>query len=104
MSDIYRQGDVLLIKVDEIPADAKPVKRDAGRIVLAYGEVTGHAHAIKTPKVKMLTTIIGERFLSSATGFNLNHEEHATAHLSAGIFQVIRQIEYSPEEIRTIAD
>ena len=42
----YRQGDVLLIPTDAIPEKAKRVTRDAGRIVLAYGEVTGHAHAI----------------------------------------------------------
>jgi len=102
--EVYRQGDVLLVKVDELPAEVKPVKRDAGRIVLAYGEQTGHAHAIKAPQVKMLMTLAGERFLSSATGFNLNHEEHATVKLPAGTFKVIRQVEYTPERIVTIAD
>ena len=41
----YRQGDVLIRQVNEIPSQAK-VKKNVGRIVLAYGEVTGHAHAI----------------------------------------------------------
>ena len=31
---------------DAIPEAAKPVARDHGRVVLAYGEATGHAHAI----------------------------------------------------------
>jgi hypothetical protein len=58
-----RQGDVLLIPVDVLPADVlpvdvlpadvlpvgvKPIKRDGGRVVLAYGQVTGHAHAIRS--------------------------------------------------------
>jgi hypothetical protein len=30
---------VLLVPVHAVPAGAKPVKRDAGRVVLAYGEV-----------------------------------------------------------------
>ena len=41
-----RQGDVLALGVEAIPEDAKPVTRDRGRVILAYGEVTGHAHAI----------------------------------------------------------
>lgn len=42
-----RQGDVHIYEIDAIPSDAKPIKGDKGgrRIVLAYGEVTGHAHA-----------------------------------------------------------
>ena len=42
----FRQGDVGLIPVASLPDGAKKVPRDKGRIVLAYGEVTGHAHAI----------------------------------------------------------
>ncbi len=42
-----RQGDVLVLEIDDIPKDARRVPRDDGRVVLAYGEVTGHAHAIR---------------------------------------------------------
>jgi hypothetical protein len=41
-----RQGDVALIPVTAIPAGATEIKTESKRIVLAYGEVTGHAHAI----------------------------------------------------------
>lgn len=44
-SDI-RQGDVLLKQAAAVPPDAILVPDDRGRVVLAYGEVTGHAHAI----------------------------------------------------------
>lgn len=101
---IYRQGDILLVKVDKLPADVKPVKRDAGRIVLAYGEVTGHAHAITATRVKFLEAPDGARFLSSDTAFTVAHEEHAAVKVSAGTFRVIRQREYAPDRIRTIAD
>ncbi len=48
----YAQGDVLLIPVDSIPcASAKPLVRVDGKLVLAYGEVTGHAHRIDNPEV-----------------------------------------------------
>lgn len=50
MRRMLRQGDVLLVEVtEEIPAEAKKVERDHGRVVLAYGEATGHAHAIPHP-------------------------------------------------------
>lgn len=46
-----RQGDILIVPVNEIPTDAVKVDRDAGRAILAYGEVTGHAHAFKDADV-----------------------------------------------------
>jgi hypothetical protein len=48
------QGDVLMFPVAELPANLVPVARDNGRIVLAYGEHTGHAHAIHAPECEML--------------------------------------------------
>jgi hypothetical protein len=47
MASQYRQGDVLLIKIDGIPKQAS-AEKNPDRIVLAYGEVTGHAHAISS--------------------------------------------------------
>ncbi len=41
--DAYRQGNVSIIAVDGVPQQAHKVK---GEIVLARGEVTGHAHRI----------------------------------------------------------
>ena len=58
----YRQGDVLIERVAKVPAGLKPVAREAGRIVLAHGEVTGHAHAIAEPECELLETG-DERFL-----------------------------------------
>src|SRR5206468_2136597 len=46
MTDIYRQGDVLIQRVACIPASTAPVERVDGRIILAEGELTGHHHAI----------------------------------------------------------
>src|SRR5258708_19796990 len=43
---LYRQGDVLIIPVEWIPEKLDPVDRENGRVVLAHGEVTGHAPAI----------------------------------------------------------
>lgn len=110
----YRQGDVLVVRVDSIPTQAEPEKLAENRIVLAYGEVTGHAHAIAPSEatsfvVKEPVRIQDwqcERFLRVLEGdvARLKHEEHATIDLPAGDYAVIQQREYSPEEIRRVAD
>jgi hypothetical protein len=47
MNTIYRQGDVMLRRVDALPAQAAALPpTEPTRVILAYGEVTGHAHAI----------------------------------------------------------
>ena len=101
---IYRQGDVLLMAVKAIPKKAQQVAPDErGRVVLAYGEVTGHAHALDSREV-VEWTAEGERFIQSALGAMLKHEEHSTIALPAGTYKVIQQKEYSPEGLRNVAD
>lgn len=100
----FRQGDVLIQRVDSIPENAKPVARDRGRVVLAYGEVTGHAHAIAEAEVTMLEVDESIRYLDVQMEAFLRHEEHATVTLAPGKYIVRRQREYSPEEIRNVAD
>jgi hypothetical protein len=99
----FRQGDVLIERIPAIPAGVKPVVRDAGRIVLAYGEVTGHAHAIAD--VNALLFGDGEDLYLEADGtVTLRHEEHAPIEIPGGAYRVTRQREYSPEAIRSVAD
>lgn len=108
---MYRQGDVLVVAIEALPKKLDPEK-SGGRVVLAYGEVTGHAHAIDAREVKSFTTPEpvrvfdwnAERFLQVQTKAYLRHEEHATIELPAGNYAVIQQREYSPEEIRRVAD
>ena len=92
---IYRQGDVLLQRIERLPENALPVEwKD--RVVLAYGEVTGHAHAISTQYAKMYTWK-GDRLLEIKPGAKLVHEEHSTINLPEGVYKVIQQREYVPE-------
>lgn len=115
---MYRQGDVVIIPVDEFPGvvaeKETKVQRDKGRVVLAYGEVTGHAHAIAEPQAE-LWTFTGsddnaapgndnDRLLVCLDEVALGHEEHDTIKLPAGLYVVRRQREYGPEELRTVAD
>lgn len=100
---LVRQGDVLLVACSAIPAKAKAIARENGRVILAHGEVTGHAHAISEKSCALLEHR-SQRYLSVPKGAQIKHEEHATIAVPPGKYCVIRQVEYSPEEIRNVAD
>jgi len=94
----YRQGDVLLVRVKEdvLSRPHRSVARDGGRIVLAYGEATGHAHAVAEPEAELIELETGERFLVTPRGVSLRHEEHDPIELPPGTYRVVRQREYAP--------
>ena len=102
---IIRQGDVLVFQSD-VPAHAVPVERENGRIILAHGEVTGHAHAILERDVELLSVSDqADRWLRvGAGGATIQHEEHGAHVLAPGTYQVRIQREYSPAEIRRVVD
>lgn len=103
---VVRQGDVLVELVHDDPRAEphKVVPRDGGRIVLAYGEATGHCHAIHEPQAEMIELETGERFVVSEVGIRIVHDEHHAIELPPGKYRIGRQREYSPEEIRNVAD
>lgn len=118
-----RQGDVLLTPVAALPAGCVEVPNDRGRIVLAYGEVTGHAHAIADhrqafvpsaraveladaaiARAKLWSAPNGQRYLQVTEPVTLSHEEHTAHTIPPGIYQLPVQVEYSPTELRQVAD
>jgi hypothetical protein len=100
----FRQGDVLLIRVESLPENAQQAKPDEEhRIVLAYGEVTGHAHAVSTAHA-VLYQAGPDRFLEVTAGASLVHEEHSAINLDPGTYKVVRQREYVPQSWRVVAD
>lgn len=100
---IYRQGDVLFKERACRPA-GKPVVRKSGEIL--EGEVTGHIHRIAPSCLATAEVyeIEGKLFMSSEEGISIVHEEHHTLELPPGNYEIVRQREYSPEEIRNVAD
>ncbi len=101
---MIRQGDVLLVPVGEIPANAERITPDRKRgVVLAYGEVTGHAHVMAPAKVSQWDAD-GQRYVTVRADAPLTHEEHATHIVPAGKYRVVIHREYSPEAIRNVAD
>jgi hypothetical protein len=104
---MYRQGDVLIVPVKRMPETLKPVAREKGRAVLARGELMGHAHAIKNGRAALFRDpTLGAIFMSVSGNASvaLVHEEHDTIIVPPGNYRVIRQREYSPEELRVVGD
>ena len=99
---MYRQGDILIFPVAEIPTNIVPVERDKqGRLVLAEGEVTGHFHCILDDPATLFRQAdvdeMADRFLSVEAEAALTHDEHATITLPPGQYRVRRQREFAPE-------
>jgi hypothetical protein len=99
---IYRQGDVLIRRIKSLPT-TKAQPRLTG--ILAYGEVTGHAHRVENLQQAEVLEIDKALFLRvGEEGVRVVHEEHAPVTLPAGNYEVEIQREYSPAEIRNVAD
>jgi hypothetical protein len=104
----YRQGDVLIERVDSVPTGAQKQVRSR-RIVLAEGEATGHSHTLEFGTIdddpadwwKVGTD---EKIVRVGPGARVSHQEHATIPLPPGIYRVRRQREYTPQEVRNVAD
>ncbi len=107
---------------------------EGGRIILAHGEVTGHAHEVvdtcvvldpaelEIPAAEFFEEPDGRRVLLVNSPCVLRHQEHGPVALDpakpvqarqgdvllnpigAGAWEVIRQREYTPEAIRQVAD
>ena len=103
---MYRQGDVLIISVENLPENLEPVAREDGRIVLAHGEVTGHHHSLCATKARAYTvpgSPVSIVEVAEALAL-LEHQEHSTIPLEKGFYEVRLQREYTPEAIRNVAD
>jgi hypothetical protein len=127
-----RQGDVYIYPLTRRPdaADIGATKKEGKALVLAYGEVTGHKHAIyphidraekvhKNPNPATLhelrnlgkyVPLIGGfpdegMYLEARERCLVRHEEHDPISLAPGDYAIIHQHEHDGfEELRRVAD
>lgn len=102
----FRQGDVFLRRVEALPPGEKSVPRGRSRVVLAEGELSGHAHVLPARHVRVFRDDASARsfVLVRQRGSQLQHEEHAPIAVPEGIYEVVRQREYEPLRARLVAD
>jgi len=105
---LINQGDVLLVpcskpegtlKAHNVETKKNPAK--GKRVVLAEGEVTGHAHAFYDPDV--VNFVINEAtmrtYIEVLEPTSLKHEEHSMLGVGAGWYEVRTPVEYVPKEL-----
>ena len=107
--EAIRQGDVMLVRVGQLSANRQEHPADNGRIVVEYGEVTGHAHVLDRNDVLAYDivseagVIVGQEFLV-LTETPLRHDEHAPITLTPGVWERWYQVEDDGAEERRVLD
>jgi len=98
MKSPIRQGDVLISPTKAIKGEKLP------HLVLAEGELTGHAHRISAGTAELYTkgNVLYLRVLS--TQATLSHEEHHDIQIPQGNWKIRIQREYEPEGWRFVMD
>lgn len=103
MKDCWRHGDVILVP-KKIPSDAKEQPKDDGKVVLAYGEVTGHMHQISKGNAALFK-FNDKTYLKIQSDMGLlSHEEHHEINVPCGEYEIIIQKDYSPEGWKKVTD
>lgn len=95
---MFRQGDVLLRQIDQMPKDLKQV-----RPIIAVGE-GHHEHKVMGDAIVFADKLSGKLFVEVKTVGELAHvhtntdlmADHFPIQLPAGFYEVVYQQEYSP--------
>ena len=107
---LYRQGDVLFKRITRLPKGERKKRENA---TVAYGESTGHSHALAVEDREVAEVLeIGDGLYVhvSANGVRIErgatfiHEEHGPMTLPVGNYEVVIQREYAPEGLRSVVD
>ena len=98
---MWRQGDVLMARINVVPPKAKRLSH----LVLAEGERTGHRHRIENSDSAALfehDDVLYLGVLPNET--TVVHEEHGPIILKRGMYRIWRQREFMPHGSRPMAD
>jgi hypothetical protein len=100
-----RQGDVLVMATTAVCDDLVEEPREVKGVVLAHGEATGHAHAIRARTARLFRQAgKSDRILRVTNRVWLYHDEHREVPISIGDHIVRRQREYRWGRSRVVAD
>jgi hypothetical protein len=98
MARIWRQGDVIVREVSEIPSGYVRSKTDEIRI----SSETGHSHVLKGGRVFMSKSprdpqLIGQQqYVILEETSQMVHPQHAALQLSPGMYRVTTVRDYAP--------
>ena len=107
--NIAAQGELYLIRIEDIPGDAKPIKAEKGNNIVGHSE-TGHHHVVPAvdahlfqaanDPMTMYLHVINETTLKHMKGF----DTHEPVKVKPGKYIVPHQREGSMKGWRPVAD
>lgn len=106
MTDMMRQGDILLVPRELISEHEEKLKEiGKNEKILAYGEKTGHSHTLRGD-VTFYNNGSGSTLCQVCReGAELVHQEHDQINIKEGYYIVVNQREYDLlEGIRMVYD
>ena len=104
------QGELLVMRVASIPANAEPMKAEGEHYVVGHSE-SGHHHVIDRPRAAVFEAADDKFTLwvrSLGDGAELRHlrsfDTHESLYLPPGDYMIRRQREYVSEGFRAASD
>ena len=104
---LLQQGDVLLESVNVSVGGHHRIVPTKRGLVLAEGEVTGHAHCISDTQHAELVIVDGKTVLNvTDEPVVIHHEEHGAVEVPPGVYTVrkVREYDHMAEEAREVQD
>ena len=106
MNEWYQQGDVIIERIEELPAGVKATQAKPRGFVLAEGEHTGHAHVIDRLAGIEFVEKDGLFYIKNDKPATVTHEEHKPITFPAGLWRVrgVKEYDHFAEEARKVQD
>lgn len=107
MKNMIRQGDVLVVPCKEIPASAVAVAPTNDRLIVAFGEATGHHHSFPHRRGAVLfrdDAAGGTLYMTAAEPVALEHQEHSALTIAPGTYRVAIQRTMTAGVARRVED
>ncbi len=102
-----QQGDCIVMAIESFPEGERILDDQAARKILAYGEVTGHSHAISDEEnACTVFRILNKLYIETSKPVALKHEEHDTIIIPPGKHEVriVIEADHISGVVRRVAD
>lgn len=108
MSKYYQQGDCILKPISEFPKGERVLDSQMKDKILAFGEVTGHAHRFADADDLAVETfrILNVIYMNVKRPTMLTHEEHKKIEIPPGKYEIgiVRETDHMAGVTRQVAD
>lgn len=107
MTKAIRQGDVLILPCNNIPATATLVASQNERLIVARGEATGHHHSFPHRRGAVLfrdDANGGRLYVETTETVSLEHQEHHALTIAPGKYEVRIQRTMRAGLVRRVED